>query len=62
MMGLMRIKAAGKLAGVHKDTIKRWQNEGHLTDHRTNGNHRRVDRDELMALLAKRRDDAKRRG
>ena len=58
----LRLKIAGRRAGVHPRTIKRWQNEGKLTDHRTDGRHRRVDSDELDALLRKRQAEAKKRG
>lgn len=52
----IRLKQAAKQAGVHSDTIIRWQAKGHLTTHRTGGGHRRVDEDELRALLARRRE------
>lgn len=58
----LRLKIAGRRAGVHPRTVKRWQAEGKLTDHRTEGRHRRVDSDELDALLKRRRDEAKKRG
>lgn len=50
---------AAKEAGVHRNTIVRWTEEGKLTDHRTAGNHRRVDMDELRAVLESRRGNRK---
>lgn len=60
MLGMgrkIRVKQASKVAGVHGDTIVRWVNRGDLTDHRTNGFHRRIDLDELRALLERRKND-----
>lgn len=53
-----RLNVAADRAGVSVGSIRRWQDEGDLTDHRTNGGHRRVDLDELDALLDKRRREA----
>lgn len=53
-----RLNVAADRAGVSVGSIRRWQDEGALTDHRTNGGHRRVDLDELDALLDRRRREA----
>lgn len=53
-----RLNVAADLAGVSTDTIIRWVDKGDLTDHRTNGHHRRVDLDELEELLEKRKREA----
>lgn len=55
---LIRLNRAAKKAGVTTRSITRWQDAGDLTDHRTNGGHRRVDLDELRALLARRKREA----
>lgn len=49
----VQLHIAAAEAGVHPDTIVRWMDAGDLTDHRTKGGHRRVDLEELRALLAK---------
>lgn len=55
---LIRLNRAAKKAGVTTRSITRWQDAGDLTDHRTNGGHRRVDLAELRALLARRKREA----
>ena len=41
---------AAARAGVSIDTIRRWMDDGKLTEHRTAGGHRRVDANELQDL------------
>ena len=43
---------AGVIAGVHRNTIRRWALRGYLTVDRTEGGHRRYSESELRALLA----------
>lgn len=52
MKRLLTPQAAARLAGVSPRTITRWQDTARLTEYRTIGGHRRVDEDELRALLA----------
>lgn len=54
----VRLNRAAREGGVHTRTIVRWQDNGDLTDYRTNGGHRRVDLEELKALLARRKREA----
>lgn len=44
--------AAGKVAGVHKETIRRWIDKGLLREYRPAGGYPRVRRDELERALA----------
>ena len=45
------IKEASEILGAHTVTLKRWEAEGKLSpSHRTPGNHRRYDLDEVLAF------------
>ena len=46
-------KKAAEIAGVNEDTIRRWDAEGKIKCIRTEGGHRRCDRDSLMKYLYK---------
>lgn len=43
---------AGRLVGVHPETIKRWADRGKLPSFLTPGGHRRFRRSDVDALLA----------
>lgn len=45
------IKEAAKLAGVSKDTIRRWADKGKIKSVRTEGKHRRIDYDSLRKYM-----------
>lgn len=47
---MLDIKEASLLLGVSKSTLRRWEDEGKITSFRTNGNHRRYDKNELLAF------------
>jgi putative resolvase len=44
----LSIHAASKLIGVAESTMRRWESEGRLIPERTEGGHRRYDRDALL--------------
>lgn len=46
-------KKAAEIAGVNEDTIRRWDTEGKIKCIRTEGGHRRFDRDSLLRYLYK---------
>lgn len=46
---------AATIAGVHTDTIKRWENQGRIRSFRTPSGHRRYNRGDVMALLTAQR-------
>jgi excisionase family DNA binding protein len=48
---MMSPGAAAHELGVSIETLRRWVEEGKLTEHRTAGGHRRVDPEEVAALM-----------
>lgn len=47
---MLNITEASKFLGVSKSTLRRWEDEGEIQSHRTSGNHRRYDKQELIKL------------
>lgn len=52
-MNLLSIQEAAEFLNVHVDTLRQWEEQGYLTPHRTPGNHRRYEIEELKELLMK---------
>lgn len=48
---LLSVGEAALLAGVHVDTIKRWEKAGRISSLRTPNGHRRYRRGDVEALL-----------
>lgn len=48
---LLSVGEAAALAGVHADTLKRWERAGRITSLRTPTGHRRFRRSDVEALL-----------
>ena len=48
---IISVKEAARIAGVDGDTIRNWCDTGKLEHHRTAGNHRKIDRDHLDAVI-----------
>lgn len=48
---LLRIGEAAQLLGVHADTIRRWEQAGHITAVRTPTGQRRFRREDVEALV-----------
>src|SRR5262245_34866686 len=55
----IRIGEAAAMLGVSVETVRRWQREGRLSSLRSSGGQRLVSLDEVHALLAERRDQAR---
>lgn len=55
---LYRIGDAAKALGVRVETIRRWERDGELTTHRSQGGQRLVPASEVARLLAERRTKA----
>jgi excisionase family DNA binding protein len=53
MTDWLSLNEAAKLLGVHPGTLRRWSDEGHIASVRTEGGHRRFDRDLLTNFLVK---------
>lgn len=47
---MLNITEASEFLGVAKNTLRRWEDEGRIKSHRTTGNHRRYDKQELLKL------------
>ena len=47
---MLDINEASKFLGVSKSTLRRWEDEGKITSYRTEGNHRRYDKYELLSF------------
>lgn len=52
---MLTIKEASEFLGVSVPTMRRWEKEGRITSYRTNGNHRRYDKNDLVRIKC--RDD-----
>ena len=48
---LVDIQKASDYLNVSKETLRRWEKEGKITPHRTSGNHRRYDLNQLKAII-----------
>src|SRR5687768_15828177 len=46
----LSLNEAAKVLGVHPSTLRRWSDEGHVPSVRTEGGHRRFDRDALREI------------
>ena len=53
-----RIGEAAKVLGVRVETLRRWERDGELTTHRSEGGQRLVPASEVARLLAERRTKA----
>lgn len=47
---MLNITEASAFLGVHQDTLRRWEREGRITSHRTEGGHRRYEQKDLVKL------------
>jgi excisionase family DNA binding protein len=47
---MLDINEASKFLGVSKSALRRWEDEGKITSYRTEGNHRRYDKNELLSF------------
>ena len=47
---MLTIAEASAFLGVHSDTLRRWEREGRITSHRTEGGHRRYEKQDLVKL------------
>lgn len=56
MTDWLSLNEAAKVLGVHPSTLRRWSDEGSITSVRTEGGHRRYDREVLAKFLAKQQD------
>lgn len=56
MTDWLSLNEAAKVLGVHPSTLRRWSDEGSITSVRTEGGHRRYDREILAQFLAKQQD------
>lgn len=54
----LSLNEAAKVLGVHPSTLRRWSDEGHLPSVRTEGGHRRYDREALTTFLEKQQGKA----
>lgn len=52
---MLRIGQAAEILDVGVDTIRRWEADGHIATHRTDGGQRRVPMAEVRRLLLERR-------
>lgn len=52
----LSLNEAAKVLGVHPSTLRRWSDEGSITSVRTEGGHRRYDREVLTQFLAKQQE------
>ncbi len=57
----LRIGQAAELLGVGVDTLRRWEEEGHLRTERSPGGQRRVPIEEVSRLLGERRRSTRER-
>lgn len=48
---MLSTKQASEIAGVNKDTIRRWETKGFIKSYRTEGGHRRYDADSLYEYI-----------
>jgi len=53
------IKEASEFLGVDPSTLRRWDNEGKLVPERTQGGHRRYDKNKLIAIRDKKENNPK---
>lgn len=53
MNNLISIGEASELLDLHRDTLRRWEKRGWIKSYRTEGNHRRYNRDELTKAFYK---------
>lgn len=51
-MKLVTVQEAAEYLGIHPDTVRDWENKGHITATRTPGGHRRFDLEELESLMS----------
>lgn len=56
---MLTIKEASEFLGVSVPTMRRWEKEGRITSYRTNGNHRRYDKNDLVRIKCKYDDSFK---
>lgn len=56
---MLTIKEASEFLGVSVPTMRRWEKEGRITSYRTNGNHRRYDKNNLIRIKCKDDDSFK---
>lgn len=56
---MLTIKEASEFLGVSVPTMRRWETEGRITSYRTNGNHRRYDKNDLIRIKCKEDDSFK---
>ncbi|WP_270942876.1 IS607 family transposase [Romboutsia lituseburensis] len=56
---MLTIKEASEFLGVSVPTMRRWEKEGIITSYRTNGNHRRYDKNNLIRIKCKDDDSFK---
>jgi excisionase family DNA binding protein len=56
MTNWLSLNEAAKVLGVHPSTLRRWSDEGHLPSVRTEGGHRRYNRDALSTFLEKQQE------
>lgn len=56
MTDWLSLNEAAKVLGVHPSTLRRWSDEGSITSVRTEGGHRRYDREALAQFLAKQQE------
>ncbi|QUH26687.1 IS607 family transposase [Serpentinicella alkaliphila] len=47
---MLTIKEASEFLGVSAETLRRWEKAGKITSHRTEGSHRRYDKNDLIRL------------
>jgi len=51
---MLTVRQAADVAGVHPQTLRRWEKAGHITARRTPGNQRRYRRADVEQLVAER--------
>ena len=56
MTDWLSLNEAAKVLGIHPSTLRRWSDEGHLPSVRTEGGHRRYDRNVLTSFLEKQQE------
>lgn len=56
MIDWLSLNEAAKVLGVHPSTLRRWSDEGNIASVRTEGGHRRFDRDTLIEFLDKQQE------
>ncbi|GAB6137262.1 hypothetical protein JCM15060_04510 [Halanaerobaculum tunisiense] len=55
----LSIREAAEFLGVAQSTLRRWDNEGKLVAYRTQGGHRRYDKEKLIAFQDKEENKSK---